>query len=257
MIELFHIQMDSTSATMQAYDHLYHEKGILQRDSFYLWLIHLLDPQPGCILLDISTGQGRLVSLARKAGKRAIGMDFSHEAVLMAAQDTGVPCYSVADGECLPLAGASIDYITHIGSLEHYLHPEQGACEIGRVLKSGGKALVLLPNAFGLWGNVKHVGLHGEVFDDGQPIQRYATKEMWRSILERGGLHVERILAYSEIDFPRTLKDFFWLLARPQKIVRGFISKLIPVNLANHLVFICTRADSHTLPALHSWTYHP
>ncbi|MDD5370430.1 MAG: class I SAM-dependent methyltransferase [Anaerolineaceae bacterium] len=257
MIELFHKRMDNTVATMHAYDHLYQDKGIRQRDSFYLWLIQLIDPRSDGLLLDISTGEGRLVTLARQAGKQALGMDFSLEAVKIGALKTDQPVFTVADGECLPFADESIDYITHIGSLEHYFHPEQGACEIGRVLKPGGKALMLLPNAFGLFGNIKHVWLHGEVFDDGQPIQRYATRDMWRSILEQGGLQVDRTIAYTEIEFPRTRKDLLWLLAHPLKIIRGLLSQLIPLNLANHLVFICSRASLKSTPHFHTWTYRP
>jgi SAM-dependent methyltransferase len=256
MIELFHNQMGNPSASKQAYNELYHDRGILQRDSFYLWILRLMNPQPEKLLLDISTGEGRLVALAQRAGQPAAGMDFSLQAVGMAVQNSGQPCFSVADGECLPVADASVDYITHIGSLEHYISPERGACEIGRILKPGGRAVILLPNAFGLFGNIKHVWLHGDVFDDGQPIQRYATRELWQSILEQGGLTVEKVVPYSEIDFPRTPADFLWLLARPQKIVRGLLSKMVPTTLANHLVFICTRGSEDQNVHIRQWTYH-
>lgn len=255
MIEIFHKQMDSTSATKSAYDRLYTERGILQRDSFYLWLLKILNPHIEGLLLDISTGEGRLVTLAHKNGQRTIGIDFSFQALEIAIKDTRSACFAVGDGENLPLHDSSVDYITHIGSLEHYFHTEQGACEIGRVLKPGGKAVILLPNAFGLFGNIKHVWLHGEVFDDGQPIQRYATRDMWKSILEFGGLKVDKIIPYSEIDFPRTVADLKWIILRPQKILRGLISLFVPLNLANHLVFVCSKSEYGKQSLKQSWTY--
>lgn len=239
MIEIFHKDMVDASATKAAYNTLYKEKGINQRDSFYLWIIHLLNPVQGGIFLDSSCGQGRLVNLAKTKGQRAIGMDFAIEGLVIGSKYPDCAAYNVADGECLPLPSRSVDYVTHIGSLEHYMHPELGAKEIGRILKSSGKAAILLPNAFGLFGNIRYVMRYGDVFDDGQPVQRYATYQLWYKILKQGGLKVIRVKSYCEVDFPRTWNDFFWLIKRPQKIFRWLISFLIPLNLANHLVFIC------------------
>ena len=240
MIEIFHENMHSTSATQLAYDRIYHENGINHRDSFYLWILSLLNPQPGQVLLDISCGQGRLVNLARKQGQVALGTDFAYEGLHIGKLAANSAIFFDADGECLPLAAKSVDYITHIGSLEHYLNPARGAKEIGRILKPNGKAVILLPNAFGLLGNVKYVITHGEVFDDGQPIQRYATRATWEHLLIQGGLRINKLVPYGEIDFPRCWPDLLWLIGRPQKIIRGVLAKLTPVNLANHLVFICS-----------------
>ncbi|MFZ6027657.1 MAG: methyltransferase domain-containing protein [Chloroflexota bacterium] len=227
--------------TRQAYDEIYDHEGILLRDSFYQWLIDLLAPVAERNLLDISCGQGRLVTLARRQGLRALGIDFSLEGVRKGRQETPAAGWAVGDGECLPFSDGSVDYITHIGSLEHYLHPDAGAREIARLLKPGGKACILLPNAFGLLGNIKHVLYKGEIFDDGQPLQRYATRASWEALLQRNGLHVFETVAYGEIERPRTLQDWRWLLPRPQKWMRMFLCRFIPLNLANHFVFLCTR----------------
>jgi SAM-dependent methyltransferase len=243
MIEIYHPQMTDSHRTLEAYDQIYAGPGIQLRDSFYLWIIKLLNPKPGGRLLDISCGQGKLTSLAHQSGLHGMGMDFSPQALQLANIEAH-GFFAVADGERLPLADGSIDYITHIGSLEHYLNPTDGAKEIGRVLSPTGRAVILLPNAFGLFGNIKYMQRYGDVFDDGQPIQRYATRKCWESILSNGGLVVDRTVAYCEIDFPRRGKDALWLLARPQKVIRWLISQFIPVNLSNHFVFICSSAKS-------------
>jgi SAM-dependent methyltransferase len=234
--------MTDTAATLVAYDHLYRGRGILQRDSLYLWLISLLEPQRGRVLLDISCGEGRLVVLARRQGLRASGVDFSIEGIRFGQADSAESGWCVGDGERLPLADSSVDYVTHIGSLEHYMDPQRGTSEIRRVLKPDGRACILLPNAYGLLGNINYVRVTGEIFDDGQPLQRYATRRTWETLLRRGGLEINRVVRY-EVELPRTWRDALWLLCRPLKFARAVFTPLIPINLANCLVFICTRSS--------------
>jgi len=240
MIEIRHRDMTRASAVRDAYDSIYTERGINHRDSLYLWLIDLLEPEEGRLLLDISCGEGRLVELARRRGLRAVGVDFSPDAIHKAVERSACAIYAVGDGERLPIPSASVDYVAHIGSLEHYLHPIQGAREIARVLKPNGKACVLLPNTFGLLGNIRHVWKYGEVFDDGQPIQRYGTRRTWENLLSEAGLEVRRVLGYGEIEFPRVWRDVAALLRRPQRLLRALIVPFVPVNLANHFVFVCS-----------------
>jgi len=209
------------------------------RDSFYLWLLELLRPEPGKTLLDISCGQGRLAQLAADQKLRAVGLDFSITALAKSAATETAVQWIGGDGEQLPISDNSIDYITHIGSLEHYNNPLRGIQEISRILKPEGKACILLPNSFGLFGNIQHVWRTGEIFDDGQPLQRYGTYQTWRALLEIGGLTVLKTIPFSEINRPRTLNDLFWLLTHPQKILRAAFSQAIPLHLANHFVFIC------------------
>ncbi|MBE0410915.1 MAG: methyltransferase domain-containing protein [Anaerolineales bacterium] len=241
MLEIRHDKMDNFAATQEAYNVIYKNEGIQQRDSFYLWILHLLNLKPGSLLLDISCGQGKLIKLAQTKGMHAIGVDFALEGVLVGKADSPASQWLVGDGECLPFDNGCIDYITHIGSLEHYLNPQLGANEIFRTLKPGGKAAILLPNAFGLLGNIKYVMRTGEIFDDGQPIQRYATRAAWERILTGAGLRVVRTIDYGEVEFPRTYRDALWFFCHPRKVLRYLLSILVPFNLTNHFVYICTR----------------
>lgn len=242
MLEIRHENMDRTEDTQAGYNELYRAGGLLQRDSFYLWLVGLLRPVPGRLLLDVSCGRGRLVRFARERGLRAIGMDFAEDAVRIGStQESPASAWSVADGERLPVASGSIDYVTHIGSLEHYQEPQNGLAEIRRVLKPGGTACILLPNSFGLFGNIKHVAATGEIFDDGQPLQRYNTRLGWQGMIREAGLSVFRLHKY-EREWPRTAADLAWYLKSPRKIARLFAAWFIPVNLANCLVYMCRPA---------------
>jgi len=240
MLEIRHIGIKTTRDTRAAYDDIYSKTGILHRDALYEWLIDLLQPNLGESLVDISCGQGRLVALALKRGLVAFGTDFSFGGVYRGHQVEPSAGWWVADGERISLQSASVDYVTHIGSLEHYMHPLDGAKEIARILKPNGKACILLPNAFGLMGNIRHVYRTGDIFDDRQPLQRYATRRVWENILVSAGLHVERVIGYGEVVSPRSTRDILWYLKRPNKVARLLISTITPLNLANHFVFICT-----------------
>ena len=136
-----------------------------------------------------------------------------------------------------------------IGSLEHYANPTEGVVQLARIAKPDGLICVLLPNAFGALGNIRHVLRSGEVFDDEQPIQRYATRRTWEMMLQKGGVHIDRIVPYGEFNRPRTVSDLIWSAVKPQKYIKGALAKLAPLNLANHFVFLCRPTAS--TPTLH------
>lgn len=248
MLEIRHRAVLEPGTTQDAYDRFFQERDMLLRDSFYLWLIDLLHPLPDGLLVDISCGQGKLVALATARGLRAVGVDFAYQGLLKAQGATPSAVWVAGDGEQLPFADATADYVTHIGSLEHYEHMALGAREIGRILKPTGRACILLPNAFGLLGNIRYVQHYGEIFDDGQPLQRYATRRTWSALLGQNGLEIERLVTWGEVERPRTRRDLAALARRPQRIVRSALAALTPVNLANHFVFLCRRARATVSP---------
>lgn len=241
MIEIWHPRMNLPGQSQSAYDAIYERKGIRLLDSFYLWLLDLLSPQVGDRLLDVACGEGVLVRFARSRGVIAYGIDLSHAAIRRACRTDPGKGFVVGDGEILPFPDEAFKYITCIGSLEHYVDPSAGVREIRRVLCAGGRACILLPNTFSLLGNVMHAWRHGDVFDDGQPIQRYHTRWGWQRLLEQNGLRVLRVVKY-EMAWPQTQADRRWYLSRPWKIGHLLIGLVIPLHLANCLVYICTRS---------------
>ena len=241
MLEIRHPRITNSDASQTAYNDIYKDKGILLRDSFYLWIIHLLNAEPHKILMDISCGEGRLPLLAQRMGLNAIGVDFAEEGIRKGQISSKNIEWVVGDGERLPFSDSIADYITHIGSLEHYISPGQGAREIARILRPSGRACILLPNAFGLLGNIRKVWITGEIHDDGQPLQRYGTRRTWERMLIDAGLRIENTLGYGEVEFPRTRQDVVWYLKRPIKIIRFVVTKFIPLNLINQIVYICSK----------------
>lgn len=243
MIEIRHPKMATSKDTMAAYNEIYHGKGIIRRASYFLWLFDLIQINAGELLVDISCGQGQLVDFAQKKGIRAIGFDVSYQAVKKGNELNQHSSWFVSDGECCSLVDQCADYVTHIGSLEHYQDIESGIREILRILKIGGIACILVPNTFSLFGNIQYAIRYGDAFDDGQPLQRYNTNLGWRKLIEKNGLRVVKTVKY-ETAPPRTWNDFFWMLRHPRKIFRLVISVLVPLNLANSFIYICKRNEA-------------
>jgi len=241
VIEIWHPQIDSTGESQRAYDDIYSGEGIRLPTSFYLWLLSLVKPAPGTKLLDVSCGEGVLVALARRKGVLAFGVDFSGAAVRRAQSHTGCRAFAVADGTQLPVLDGSFDHVTCIGSLEHYVDPCACLRELRRVMRPRGNACILVPNTFSLLGNVNYARKHGDVFDDGQPIQRYNTRMGWQKLIEAEGLRVVKVKKW-EVPWPLTLGDWVWYLRRPRKLMHLLAGLVIPFNLANSHVYLCEKA---------------
>jgi SAM-dependent methyltransferase len=238
LLELRHIDEDKQLRV--AYEARYMSEPIQHLDSFYRWVLRVVAPQPDRRLLDVACGQGILPNLAAAYGVRAYGCDLS--AYALKSKHNPQVSLIVADGEHLPYADGVFDYITNIGSLEHYINPCNGVREMARLLKPGGQAFILLPNTFG-FGNFLYAWRHGRTLDDGQPIQRYAARYEWQALLEDNGLCVVNTLAYERV-WPTSLKDVIWYLSNPKALVLLLISLFLPFNLASCFMYICERRKS-------------
>ncbi len=110
--------------------------------------------------------------------------------------------------------------------------------QMARVLKPGGRAVVLVPNSFSLMHNIWIAARDGRTNIDQQPIQRYAARLEWQALLEENGLDVTNTIKY-EIETPRTLGDWVRYLRHPKKILRLAIRPFVPLNLAFCFVYLC------------------
>jgi ubiquinone/menaquinone biosynthesis C-methylase UbiE len=239
----FEIRLDLEHAdwTRRAYEQIYSGNGIRHLDSFYRWILRLFSPIAGRKLLDVASGEGVLARFARQIyGVEACSIDLSL-AALRIAQDEGGRSACVASGEALPFETASFDYVTCIGSLEHFLDMNAGVTEIARVLRPGGIACILVPNTYSILGNVYQALKTGMSTIDPQPLQRYAARNEWAMLLEAGGLNIIRTIKYERAP-PDSLTDSWWYLTHPRALVRLLLMPYIPLNLANHFAYICQPA---------------
>ena len=100
---------------------------------------------PGSRALDVACGSGKLtLELLRRArGGLVVGLDFSPRMLRVAADRAPGPAYLRGDGLRLPFAGDSFDAVTVAFGLRNFADPELGLREMARVLRPGGRALVL------------------------------------------------------------------------------------------------------------------
>jgi 2-polyprenyl-3-methyl-5-hydroxy-6-metoxy-1,4-benzoquinol methylase len=243
LIELRGEGIRTTGDSGKVYDRLHDEGYLRQRTSFYLWFSKLLQSQKGQKLLDVSCGQGWFLRSAVTRGLEVTGIDLSGAAITPLPKINRDLNVCLGNAEQLPFRTGSFDLVVNLGSLEHYQHPPLALVETSRVLKPTGKAFFLLPNTYGLLGNIIYAWRKGDVFDDGQPIQRYGTRLQWEKLIKLNGLRVVQTVKY-EREWPRTWEDIRWTAFRPYKILRTLMAPLIPINLATFLVFICRKEDS-------------
>ena len=134
------------------YDKLNH---IMSLNVDKLWRRHALkeivDGTPQRIL-DVACGTGdSTISIARAAaeGTKVTGADISEgmmAPVMEKAEKAGVGDridLQVADGEALPYEDGTFDRVTCAFGIRNFEHKERGLAEFRRVLRPGGKAVIL------------------------------------------------------------------------------------------------------------------
>ena len=239
------LDIGSPKQLRAAYDALSSRSWLPPRTALFTWLVRLLEVQPERTLLDVACGVAQLGQAERQAGLIYYGVDISPVAVRTAVHRERV---LAGDGARLPFADNCFDYVTSIGSLEHYLDMAQGVREMARVLKSEGRACVLVPNAFGLTWNVLRVWRTGELSDDdGQPIQRFGTRSAWYKLLVKNGLEVRRTLGY-ERAWPRTIEEWQLDLTRPGESVLALLAPFLPLNMRRCFIFVCAKTVNLSQP---------
>ena len=134
------------------YDKLNH---VLSMNVDKLWRRHALrEIADGSVqrILDVACGTGdSTISIARAVaeGSEVIGADISEGMMALVkgkAEKAGVADrikLQVADGEALPYGDGAFDRVTCAFGIRNFEHKEQGLKEFLRVLKPGGKAVIL------------------------------------------------------------------------------------------------------------------
>jgi ubiquinone/menaquinone biosynthesis C-methylase UbiE len=211
--------------------YLYNPKRFIRSWKSYNRFIQPMMPGLRKKLLDVACGTGGLLKAANERGLIPFGLDISREAILWAARVSGCNKLVVANGENLPYKDNSFEYVTNVGSLEHFPDPKAGLKEMIRVLKAEGKMCVVLPNSFGFFG--KLIGFTGT----GQIMERLATLGEWKSFLESEQV---RITSMHRDLGPSVLHD-----KKPLKILVRLAAKLImpflPKSCTYQFIFICKK----------------
>jgi SAM-dependent methyltransferase len=188
-----------------------------------LWrALRRLEPLAGMAFLDLGSGVGWATELALSRGKARIGiaLDFAARPLELGKMVSPEARRVRGDGTALPFPAATFDRVFSFGSIEHFPKLEQGFAELFRVLRPGGRAVVVVPNFY--------------VRTD-QPLEFRATRGAWERIICDAGL---QIVAVGTDSGPAILKNL-----RPVRLVLRIalrVASLVP-PLRYQFVFVLRR----------------
>jgi SAM-dependent methyltransferase len=193
------------------------------------------------VLLDVSCGEGHLLRWASGLyGVDGWGIDISTVALRISRQHQGVSRLVRCDGINLPFSDGQFDYVTNLGSLEHYADIPLGVQEMERVLRPGGKAAILVPNSYYMADIVWQVMRTGYGPSHQQPLEMFATAGEWGDLLNEGGLVPQNAHKYN-FRFPLRAADWRWYRRRPRRFLNVLLAPFVPFHLSYCFLFICQK----------------
>lgn len=184
--------MPSTDEVKAWYNQHYAAKGLqsMRPAAAYPMFLDLLPARPGARLLDVSCGSGFLLVAAGERGVQAVGVDLSDQAVRIAKRVAPRARLAVGTGEQLPFQSGSFDYVSCLGSLEHFLDMGRGVQEMLRVAKPGARFCIMVPNAnFIGWKVLGHQGTAQQDINE-----HLLSLRAWREFFESQHLEIVRVI---------------------------------------------------------------
>ena len=102
------------------------------------------------LTLDVACGTGDMAVELLKRGCSVTGIDLSEEMLAIARRKTAEANFQLstfnfqlANAEALPFDDASFDAVTSAFGIRNFVHLDKGLAEMARVLKSGGRMVIL------------------------------------------------------------------------------------------------------------------
>jgi ubiquinone/menaquinone biosynthesis C-methylase UbiE len=160
----------------------------------------------GDVMLDAGCGSGRVFQYAFSEHQRPrliVGVDLTEEP----RANRNVDAAARADLARLPFRDASFDIVISSHVAEHLTRPEAVFSELARVLKPGGRLLILTPNRWhyvtmsaALMPHSFHLRFNQsrgvDAHDIFPTVYRANTARRLRNLYERAGLDVEQLLQF-------------------------------------------------------------
>ncbi|HAW52304.1 MAG TPA: hypothetical protein DCX54_08265 [Flavobacteriales bacterium] len=218
------------------YDRKYRETGDQTRRSVKaFYQIMKLIPASADSILDVGCGRGEFLEyLNNKGFKNLAAVDISEEAIKGVKQLLPDCDARVSTGEKMPFADNQFSLITCLGVLEHFLDIDGGLNEMNRILKEGGKAIIMVPNKnFIGWIFTKKDHKGTQQKEISETLYSVST---WKHKIETSGFTVKNIKAdngfiYNNRDLKtKNLKYFI-------KRILFILLPLIPNELVYQVIF--------------------
>ncbi len=193
------------------YNKIYSKGGYLSEADFNKRALSIMgvEKDKDKKLLDVACGQGTLLAQAEDH-VNTYGIDISKEAIKKAKVRARKTIFKICAAEKLPFPKSFFDYVTCMGSLEHFIDIDAALREIKRVTKKNGRVLIHVPNSNYLIHRILGIDTQGQI------NERLATEEEWNKILEKY-FTIEKVYKYN------TRWYFKW----------------VPKNYCCHFTFLC------------------
>lgn len=219
------------------YDRIFSGDGLREEMHYYRFILSIIGELKDKTLLDVACGEGILLAEAEKKGALTFGVDISQEALKKAGKNSPDSNLILGDGEKVAF-NCEFDYVTCLGSMEHYRDPALGCREIVRLLTKQGRAVIILPNKFSMH-TLLDVLFKGKPGDEGfQVIEQTASLQEWRGFLEQNGLKVSKVYKYNQR--PAIFKN--GKIRSVKKFIRNvFFYYMTPLCFARSFIFLCRK----------------
>ncbi|MGL4463599.1 MAG: class I SAM-dependent methyltransferase [Planctomycetia bacterium] len=172
-----------------------YDRSILQQWFFkpsHDRLLEVVDLPPGAKVLDLGCGTGLFARrlLNEFFDVEVVGLDISEKMLEKAALN----CPNVADrltlvhgdAEHLPFNGGEFDVVACIHSFHHYPQQQKVLAEMNRVLRRGGKAVVIDGDRDPLWGRFVFDGVVTTI----EGMVRHRSAAEFRTMMAEAGMGV-------------------------------------------------------------------
>jgi glycosyltransferase involved in cell wall biosynthesis len=218
---------------------LYTDKGqrilhvFSQAPNFNRWMADTIRPYLGAQVLEIGCGMGNLTRELSPKRQRYVATDIDeHHLVRLKRELAHFPnvevhvCNLESQTDFSGFAN-QMESIVCLNVLEHVNDDMQGLRNMYASLKSGGRAIILVPEGPGIYGKLDEVLGH---------YRRYTHDEL-RQKLQQVGFRVENILNFNRISRPG------WYVNG--KLLQKDIISPVQLKMFDRLVWLWRRLDTH------------